>query len=175
MYGRKPATRQVMVYIRFFCQGYDILFYHEAIHIRSQGISWTSHRFWRDSPLLPPLAVSSLDICFFNFRCFSFFEFWIQKMARPTRVVYYCAACFRVGIGIDAGEGGRRWRAMPLRCQGAFGLAVAGRKGGGGRALAFRGGSVATPARRCCRCIGDGKGGRWRLWACRGVFGGAVP
>ena len=40
---------------------------------------------------------------------------------------------------------------------------------------AFRGGGVATPARRCCRCIGDGKGGRWRLLGCRGVFGGAVP
>ncbi len=47
-----------------------------------------------------------------------------------------------------------------------------GRKGGGGRALAFRGGSVSTPARQCCWGIGNGKGGRWRQWACHSVFRG---
>ena len=54
---------------------------------------------------------------------------------------------------------------MPQRCQFAFWLAVAGRKGGGGRALAFRGGSIATPL-ATGREVGGGNGHAT-------VFGGA--
>jgi hypothetical protein len=56
---------------------------------------------------------------------------------------------------------------MPRHCQGAFGLAAAGRKGGGGYALAFLG-------RQRCNTIGNGKGGRWWWWACCGNLGGAT-
>jgi hypothetical protein len=69
---------------------------------------------------------------------------------------------------------------MPSRCQGAFRLAATERKGGGGHALAFRGGSVATPSAtgreggggggRAAAFWGarhprDGRVGEWQ-WAC---------
>ncbi len=72
---------------------------------------------------------------------------------------------------------------MPRRCQGAFGLAAAGRKGGGRRALAFWGGSIATPlvmgreggggGGRAAACWGArhpcyGWVGEWQ-WACCGI------
>ncbi len=56
---------------------------------------------------------------------------------------------------------------MPMCCQGASGLAGAGRKGGGGQALVFLGGSVATPL-----AMGrEGGGGGGFCW---GVLGGAT-
>ena len=56
--------------------------------------------------------------------------------------------------------------------QGACGLAAAGREGGGGCALAFRGGSVATPA--LASLSGREGGGSGVPWCCQGACGLAV-
>ena len=67
---------------------------------------------------------------------------------------------------------------MPRRCQSACGLAAAGREGighgGGGLAVAFWSGGVATLAQWRCRGVDNGKEGPWRWWAYRGVVGGAT-
>jgi len=88
------------------------------------------------------------------------------------RVVSHCIAFVSALASLSGREGGGG--GVPWHCQGASGLAGVGRKGDRWHALAFRGGSIAMPARECCRGIDDGKGGRWRLWACRGIFGGAT-
>jgi len=108
-----------------------------GIHIKSQGISWTSHRFWRDSPLTPPMSVSShtykfishFQISAFYFRFFSslYLNFGCDsKNGSPQRKTTnrqkldsffhnnvhahrFPLDHFLVGIGIVVGEGGRRW------------------------------------------------------------------
>ena len=52
----------------------------------------------------------------FEIRLLLFFlNFGFNKRRVQTRVIYHCAACFRVSIGIVVGDGGRQWwRAMAL-------------------------------------------------------------
>ncbi len=92
---------------------------------------------------------------------------------------------FRIGvgiIGIVVTEGGR-WRRRAKALSGCFWVGSSRRKGGGGHALAFRGGSISTPL--ATGREGGGGGGRaaafwgarhprnsrvgeWQ-WACCGI------
>ncbi len=116
----------------------------------------------------------------------TFFEFWFGDLKKcpSSHVVSHCATSVSALASLvqllrrEGGGGG-----VSRRCQGAFGLAAAGRKGGCGRALAFWGSSVATPSATGregggggghatafwgARRSRDSRVGEWQ-WACCGI------